>query len=819
LTVPAAASATVPWTPSAQLDGEKSSLAQAGLDPGVTLEKGDAGSDGGPSSRRGVSELLARRRQTGQRYLVAGEIARGGMGAVLRVVDGDLHREVAVKYLLDEKDPRKKARFIEEAQIHGQLEHPNIVPVYDLKLDPQTRPYLLMKLVKGRDLKSVLEDLRGTEASGGRKSPDAQEWTLGRLLNVLVNICNGLAFAHAHGVVHRDLKPANIMLGDFGEVYIMDWGLAKVLASGVASAPRESPAGLGALTQPRSPERSSKVVIDREPEADLTQEGSILGTPLYMPPEQAMGRIEEIDERSDIYSLGAILYEMLTLEPPVDKEGGYPAILMRVATGEIVPPEKRVKLPLSPSGERAGVRGRSGRLRNPARHVPPELSAIAMKALAKEKERRYQSVAEFRRDIERFQEGRSVSARRDSFGEQLWKLAKRNKGASLATAAALVVLLVVVGIFLWINNNARVRAEHARKEAEAARKQADANYASFQGAVKKSVGPLLRSAQLHLRDREYDKAYQDVKLARLYDGEHAEARLLKAQLLLVRQEYGQARELLVACCRHDPKNQAARELLDACGRLKPNDETSLVLLAEMFNRQQQYALADGVLAGLGRNPGEAREKLLALYRQRLEKALGQDAADKLTLNAAGQFSLNLSGWKTLDDLTPLQGMPLTSLNLAHCGQVRDLTPLQGMPLTWLDLAHCGQVRDLTPLQGMPLTWLNLTACGQVRDLTPLKGMPLTWLSLGGCGQVRDLTPLAGMPLTWLDLGGCGQVRDLTPLKGMKLERIVFSVPIRFEGLAVLREMPSLKTVVVYPGPKTFPVEEFWKRYDAEEFAK
>ena len=256
-----------------------------------------------------------------------------------------------------------------------------------------------MKMVKGRSLAQVLDELR-TEPKTAEK-----EYSLGRLLNILVNVCNALAYAHSCGVVHRDLKPANIMIGDFGEVYVMDWGLAKVLKVAGPGAADGNRGGrsfgcrTGSLFLSMRAGRSSKVETSREPEADLTQEGAVLGTPVYMPPEQATGHVEAIDQRSDIYSLGAILYEMLTLQPPMDKEGGYLAILMRVTQGEIVPPEQRTT--------RAG------------RRIPKELSAIAMKALAKNPQDRYPTVEALRKDIERFQEGRSVSAKEDTKREVL----------------------------------------------------------------------------------------------------------------------------------------------------------------------------------------------------------------------------------------------------------------------------------------------------------------------------------------------------------------------------------------------------------------
>jgi serine/threonine protein kinase len=180
--------------------------------------------------------------------------------------------------MLDQADAKKKARFVEEAQITGQLEHPNIVPIRELGVDAQKRLFFSMKMVRGRSLAQVLDELR-TNFRQAEK-----EYTQTKLLNILVGVCNALAYAHSRGVIHRDLKLANIMLGDFGEVYVMDWVLAKVLGSGVAAAPRGDES-LGALTQPHLPESNTKIVTSREPETDLTQEGSVLGTPVYMPPE------------------------------------------------------------------------------------------------------------------------------------------------------------------------------------------------------------------------------------------------------------------------------------------------------------------------------------------------------------------------------------------------------------------------------------------------------------------------------------------------------------------------------------------------------
>ncbi len=170
------------------------------------------------SDRSSVTDLLSGSVRQGSRYTIESEIARGGMGAVVRAVDCDIRREVAIKYMLDDSDQGRKARFVEEAQITGQLEHPNIVPIHELGLDADKRLFFAMKLVNGRSLGQIVNELRKQPATAEKT------WPLSRLLNIFVSICHALAYAHSRGVIHRDLKPANIMVGDFGEVYVMDWG-------------------------------------------------------------------------------------------------------------------------------------------------------------------------------------------------------------------------------------------------------------------------------------------------------------------------------------------------------------------------------------------------------------------------------------------------------------------------------------------------------------------------------------------------------------------------------------------------------------------
>jgi hypothetical protein len=283
-----------------------------------------------------------------------------------------------------------------------------------------------------------------------------------------------------------------------------------------------------------------------------------------------------------------------------------------------------------------------------------------------------------------------------------------------------------------------------------------------------------------------------------------------------------------------PEDGRSRRLLTLCRSAQPDDLACLVPIASVLVEQQASALVDGLLRKYGKDSNEARQVLLKMYRERIEKAW-PGKGQNLTIDARG-LHLYVRDFKELTDLTPLKGIPLTSLNChgtpltdlsplkgmpltsldCDSTQVSDLTPLQGMPLTTLS-CYGTRVSDLTPLQGMPLTTLNCYST-PVTDLTPLQGMPLTTLNCVGT-RVTDLTPLRGMPLTTLHCVGT-RVTDLTPLQGMKLQDLRFTPKNITRGLDVIRAMPSLKTIgISYQTESAWPAAEFWERFEKGEFKK
>ena len=317
-------------------------------------------------------------------FVFGKRIAKGGMGAILEGDDCKLGRKIAVKVMLDPNASAEQTqRFIQEAAVLGRLEHPNIVPIHDLGRDSEGSLYYTMKLVKGRTLQAIIDDLRKNEQEA------LEHYTLDRLLTIFRKVCDALAFAHANNIIHRDLKPENVMVGEFGEVLVMDWGIAKILDGSADTHVRSVPDPSSGQERPLSSTASLTATLD----------GAVMGTPNYMSPEQAMGKVNELDERSDIFSLGGILYAILTLRPPVEGKDVW-EVLERVQTASITAPTA-FGTTIS-SRARPATNGTVLESQNlpplphmPGGRVPSALSSVAMKALALDKAKRYQHIAAF----------------------------------------------------------------------------------------------------------------------------------------------------------------------------------------------------------------------------------------------------------------------------------------------------------------------------------------------------------------------------------------------------------------------------------------
>jgi serine/threonine-protein kinase len=339
--------------PASPLPSEVDTIDESPLDSvsGLTATVGEPRAPEPVGAEGGVSAAVLET----AKFVERGLLGRGGSSVVVRAFDKDLLRDVAVKVLLTEfpEASRETERFIEEARITGQLEHPNIVPVYEIGTHPNGQRFLCMRLLEGQTLEETLN-----RAGPSRLEPDR----LADLLQVFVKVCEAVSFAHSRGVVHRDLKPTNIMISDFGQVYVLDWGIARLL-------PRTS-----------EQEPAVRLSADGAHGRNADPEGILVGTPSYMAPEQFWGGLSALDQRTDVFALGATLYQILTGRPPLTLEL-IRAFRLRQPPPPIVTPEQ-----LAPG-------------------VPMGLARIAMRAMAYDPAQRYASVAELKRDIEQFQRG------------------------------------------------------------------------------------------------------------------------------------------------------------------------------------------------------------------------------------------------------------------------------------------------------------------------------------------------------------------------------------------------------------------------------
>src|SRR5271163_760194 len=320
----------------------------------------------------------------GTRYRLLERVARGGMGVVYAAEDEKLERRIALKVLdVPGTDSDLANRLMREARVLARLEHPGIVPVHDVGTLADGRVFYTMKFVEGQRLDKFIETVDSVQDR----------------LRVFSRICDAVAFAHARGVLHRDLKPANIMVGPFGEVLVMDWGLAKILRSELqTAAPTADPEATVLENLRPSPKQSSNEQSDSTKSSVITGHGTVMGTPGYMSPEQARGEVEVLDARSDIFSLGALLRFILAQKTP----SGFTPRLDR------------------------------------------SLEAICAKASAEQREARYAGVPDLSRDVSRYLDGLAVGAHPEGIFEKLARLYRRYRFFILLILAYLVMRVILL---------------------------------------------------------------------------------------------------------------------------------------------------------------------------------------------------------------------------------------------------------------------------------------------------------------------------------------------------------------------------------------
>lgn len=519
----------------------------------------------------------------GGRFRVLRPHARGGLGQVSVAMDTELNREVALKEIQPKyaEEATSRHRFLVEAEVTGRLEHPSIVPVYSLGQFSDGRPFYVMRFIRGDSLQEAIAELHDP----ARSNRTSHDWLLQlrKLLRRFLDVCNAVDYAHSRGILHRDLKPGNIMLGKYGETLVVDWGLAKSAEPSAA----DSNASEGRL-EPLSGDSSTATMV-----------GSVVGTPAYMSPEQAEGRLDLLGPSTDVYSLGATLYCLFTNQSPFSK-GNREELLARIRRGDFPSP----------------------RTINP--RIPRPLEAVCLKAMACQQADRYPTPHSLAEDIERWLADEPVSVYRDPWTDRALRTMRRHRtavvGVGVLVTTALIGLAVISSITSRKNGELRIerdRANSNRLLAEQEQKRAEANLATSR-KVTLELLDLAESDLSKLKGKEQlrrQMTQRSVALFRdFYKQNPADPQLRLELAQAIRMEASIARLMGEPATANEGYTESIR-LLEQLLAEKPSDRLVSDRLAETLRDHANALKRQGQLAATMRTFLRARELAQALVKE------------------------------------------------------------------------------------------------------------------------------------------------------------------------------------------------------------
>ena len=643
-----------------------------------------------------------------QRYTPLRKLAEGGMKAIWEVEDRHTARTVAMALIQESRIASEEdiETFLYEARLTANLQHPNIIPVYDIALDPSGNPYFTMKALHGETLAEILEKLKAGDAEY------AARFTRTQLLLVFLETCHAINYAHSRGVLHLDLKPSNIIVGEFGDVHVLDWGLS-TLSTHAPEKDRLAWVELGHV-----PLENGQTLADYlESEAEKRRRRNMVGgTPGYMAPEQAQGAADRIDFRTDIYALGAILYEILSFEMPIAAKTVQEA-LEKTVRGELVPPEQHL----------------------PKKRIPSALSAMAMKALATKPEDRYASVSALVRDLQKYQEGFATTAENPTFFIHLALLVKRHKLA----VGILAVSLLIVGAILSHSFFQIQKSQKIAVQALAELQEKNRYIATMAQEVAPDYLDLMRQKE---HDMDFASAEHALETALAFDPSLQKAWLRKGRILLCQQNFLEAEKIFRT-------HQAPARLLKLAEKYQrfPPSPSLLPLLAKDFHRAGLDADLPRLFYTFNQSKPftDAHFEALAASLKEFNPRVKSLHFTPTKLSEGGWW-IDLSDNPELENLLPLCGLEIRRLDLSKSGSP-PLDPIERNTLKYLHLSQTA-FNHLSEVGRFPnLRFLDISQT-QIRNLSGILEYPhLKDLNISG---IKDLS--IPSQLLW-----CRELRSIT----------------------------------------------------------